>query len=62
MLTDSFQPNVTEPEIFLLSKFKESVLLNVESEVSTVGVDLGCHVICQRWSSVLFEIHSQCTF
>ncbi len=37
----------------------ESMLLEVQSEVSTVSDDLGCHVICWCWSTVFSEVHSQ---
>ncbi len=37
----------------------ESMLLEVQCEVSTVSDDLGCHVICWCWSSVFSEVHSQ---
>ncbi len=37
----------------------ESKLLEVQSEVSTVSDDLGCHVICWCWSTVFSEVHSQ---
>ncbi len=37
----------------------ESMLLEVQCEVSTVSDDLGCHVICWCWSAVFSEVHSQ---
>ena len=37
----------------------ESMLLEVQCEVSTVCDDLGCHVICWCWSTVFSEVHSQ---
>ncbi len=37
----------------------ESMLLEVQCEVSTVSDDLGCHVICRCWSTVFSEVHSQ---
>ncbi len=37
----------------------ESMLLEVQCEVSTVSDDLGCHVICWCWSTVFLEVHSQ---
>ncbi len=37
----------------------ESMLLEVQCEVSTVSDDLGCHVICWSWSTVFSEVHSQ---
>ncbi len=37
----------------------DSMLLEVQCEVSTVSDDLGCHVICWCWSTVLSEVHSQ---
>ncbi len=37
----------------------ESMLLEVQCEVSTVNDDLGCHVICWCWSTVFSEVHSQ---
>ncbi len=37
----------------------ESMLLEVQCEVSTVSEDLGCHVICWCWSTVFSEVHSQ---
>ncbi len=39
----------------------ESMLLEVQCEVSTVSDDLGCHVICWCWSTVFSEVHSQCS-
>ncbi len=35
------------------------MLLEVQCEVSTVSDDLGCHVICWCWSTVLSEVHRQ---
>ncbi len=37
----------------------ESMLLEVQCEVSSVSDDLGCHVICWCWSTVFSEVHSQ---
>ncbi len=37
----------------------ESMLLEVQCEVSEVSDDLGCHVICWCWSIVFSEVHSQ---
>ncbi len=37
----------------------ESMLLEVQCEVSTVSDDLGCHVICWCWPTVFSEVHSQ---
>ncbi len=37
----------------------ESMLLEVQCEVSTVSDDLGCHVIWWCWSTVFSEVHSQ---
>ncbi len=37
----------------------ESMLLEVQCEVSTVSDDLGCHVICWCWSTVFSEVHNQ---
>ncbi len=37
----------------------ESMLLEVQCEVSTVCDGLGCHVICWCWSTVFSEVHSQ---
>ncbi len=37
----------------------ESMLLEVQCEVSTVSDDLGFHVICWCWSSVFSEVHRQ---
>ncbi len=37
----------------------ESMLLEVQCEVSTVSDDLGCHVIYWCWSTVFSEVHSQ---
>ncbi len=34
------------------------MLLEVQCEVSTVSVDLGCRVICWCWSTVFSEVHS----
>ncbi len=36
----------------------ESMLLEVQCEVSTVSDDLCCHVICWCWSTVFSEVHS----
>ncbi len=36
----------------------ESMLLEVQCEVSTVSDDLGCHVICWCWSTVFSEVHN----
>ncbi len=38
-----------------------SMLLEVQCEVSIVGDDLGCHVICWCWFTVFSEVHSQCS-
>ena len=38
----------------------ESKLLEVQWEVSTVSDNLGCHVICWCWSTVLYQVQSQC--
>ncbi len=37
----------------------DSMLLEVQCEVSTVSDDLGCHVICWCWFTVFSEVHSQ---
>ncbi len=37
----------------------ESMLFEVQCEVSTVSDDLSCHVICWCWSTVFSEVHSQ---
>ncbi len=37
----------------------ESMLLEVQCEVSTVSDDLGCYVICWCWSTVFSKVHSQ---
>ncbi len=37
----------------------DSMLLEVQCEVSTVSDDLGCHVICWWLSTVFSEVHSQ---
>ncbi len=37
----------------------ESMLLEVQWEVSTISDDLGCHVNCWCWSTVFSEVHSQ---
>ncbi len=39
----------------------DSMLLEVQCEISTVSDDLGCHVICWCWSTVFSEVHSQCS-
>ncbi len=36
----------------------ESMLLEVQCEVSTVGDDLGCHVICWCWSIVFYQVNA----
>ncbi|MEQ2286129.1 hypothetical protein AMECASPLE_039024 [Ameca splendens] len=51
-------------QVFCLEKEKagpESMLLVVQSEVSTVIDDLGCHVICWCWSTEFSEVCSQCS-
>ncbi len=35
------------------------MFLEVQCEVSRVSEDLGCHVICWCWSTVISEVHSQ---
>ncbi len=37
----------------------ESMLLEVQCEVSSVSDDLGCHIICWCWSNVFSEVHNQ---
>ncbi len=37
----------------------DSMLLEVQCDVSTVSDDFGCHVICWCWSTVFSEVHSQ---
>ncbi len=37
----------------------ESMLREVQCEVSTVSDDLGCNAICWCWSTVFSEVHSQ---
>ncbi len=37
----------------------ESMLLEVQCEVSTVSDDLGCHEVCWCWSIVFYQVHSQ---
>ncbi len=39
----------------------ESMLLEVQCEVSTVSDGLGCHVFCWCWSTVFSEVQSQCS-
>ncbi len=39
----------------------ESMVLEVQCEVSTVSDGLGDHVICWCWSTVFSEVHSQCS-
>ncbi len=39
----------------------ESMLLEVQCEVSTVSDDLGCRDICWCWSTVFSEVQSQCS-
>ncbi len=41
------------------SMLLESMLLEVQCDVSTVSDDLGCHVVCWCWSTVFSEVHSQ---
>ncbi len=36
----------------------ESMLLEVQCEVSTVSDDLGCHVICWCWSIVFYQVNA----
>ncbi len=40
-------------------RYTESMLLEVQCEVSRVSDDLGCHDICWCWSTVFSEVHSQ---
>ncbi len=49
------------PRVWRKSGETESMLLEVQWEVSTVSDDLGCHVICWCWSTVFSEVHSQCS-
>ncbi len=37
----------------------ESMLLEVQCDVSTVSDGLGCRVICWCWSIVFFQVHNQ---
>ncbi len=37
----------------------ESMLFEVQCEVSTVSHDLGGHVICRCWSTLFSEVHRQ---
>ncbi len=39
----------------------ESMLLEVQCEVSTDSDDLGCHIICWCWYTVFYEVQSQCS-
>ncbi len=47
------------PRVWRKSGEAESMLLEVQCDVSTVSDDLGCHVICWCWSTVFSEVHSQ---
>ncbi len=49
------------PRVWRTSGGTESMLLEVQCEVSTVSDDLVCHVICWCWSTVFSEVHSQCS-
>ncbi len=40
-------------------EWRESMLLEVQCEVSTVSDDLGCHVICWCWYTVFSEVDGQ---
>ncbi len=42
-------------------KGTESMFLEVQCEVSTVRDDLDCHVICWCWSTVIYQVQSQCS-
>ncbi len=39
----------------------ESMLLEVQCEVSTVGDDLGCCDVCWCWSIVFYQVQSKCS-
>ncbi len=39
----------------------ESKLLEVQYEVSDVRDDLGCRDICWCWSTVFYQVQSQCS-
>ncbi len=47
------------PRVWRKRRDTESMLLEVQCEVSTVSDDLCCHVICWCWSTVFSEVHSQ---
>ncbi len=47
------------PRVWGREESTESMLLEVQCEVSTVSDDLGCRVICWCWSTVFSEVHSQ---
>ncbi len=47
------------PRVWRKAEITESMLIEVQCEVSTVSDDLGCHVICWCWSTVFSEVHSQ---
>ncbi len=49
------------PRVWRKSGGTESMLLEVQREVSEVRDDLGCHVISWCWSTVFSEVHSQCS-
>ncbi len=49
------------PRVWRKSGETESMLIEVQCEVSTVSDDLGCHVICWCGSTMFSEVHSQCS-
>ncbi len=55
----AFNLEIKVPELEEEWRGTESMLLEVQWEVSTVSDDLGCHVICWCWSTVFSEVHSQ---
>ncbi len=55
----AFHLEIKVPESGGRVESTESMLLEVQCEVSKVSDDLGCHVICWCWSTVFSEVHSQ---
>ncbi len=51
----AFHLEIKVPESGGRVRGTESMLLEVQCEVSTVSDDLGCHVICWCWSTVFSE-------
>ncbi len=55
LFSDESKFSFQVPIVWRKSGEAESMLLEVQCEVSTVSDDLGCHVICWCWSTVFSE-------